>query len=232
MLGAMFSGRHHVEPNAEGHYFFDRDPDHVTPIINFYRTRKLILGTGVNVGGVKEEARYFGMYEEIFGGPENPQLVFRVRREYTLNTSPIKFQLMEKWHALPVVSCSSGRDKIMVGIKTIEGTDINGSDAVLWDGAAFPGGYCTMLRGSSSEESQDCESSIIEYKGPCEISVFGASGSFPVSAPDLRKKPAVPARKVMLQLQRRVLSRLCRRESTLQYLQGNYFQRPPRQADH
>ncbi|KAJ3086923.1 hypothetical protein HK102_012170 [Quaeritorhiza haematococci] len=57
MLGKMFSGQHHVEPNADGHYFFDRDPDLVTPIINFYRSRKLFVGSGINVNGVREEAR-------------------------------------------------------------------------------------------------------------------------------------------------------------------------------
>ncbi|KAJ3082469.1 BTB/POZ domain-containing protein kctd9 [Quaeritorhiza haematococci] len=66
MLGKMFSEWHHVEPNPDGHYFFDRDPELVAPIINFYRSHKLFVVPGINVEGVKEEARLAMMQRCIF----------------------------------------------------------------------------------------------------------------------------------------------------------------------
>ena len=62
MLARMFSDR--LTPcykDQQGNYLIDRSPHYFEPILNFLRTGKLIIDSGINPLGVLEEARYYGI---------------------------------------------------------------------------------------------------------------------------------------------------------------------------
>mmetsp|Transcript_20277 Transcript_20277/g.47398 ORF Transcript_20277/g.47398 Transcript_20277/m.47398 type:complete len:265 (-) Transcript_20277:44-838(-) len=62
LLSAMFSPDRPWLPgrtDEEGTVFIDRDPRYFAPILNFLRTRQLVLDSGVGIEGVQAEAEYF-----------------------------------------------------------------------------------------------------------------------------------------------------------------------------
>eukprot|EP00941_MAST-03F_sp_MAST-3F-sp1_P003873 g3873.t1 len=61
LLGAMFSERNRamLKPDSNGEFFFDRDPDAFSAVINFHRNGKLFVPPGCNSDLVKEELLYF-----------------------------------------------------------------------------------------------------------------------------------------------------------------------------
>ncbi len=67
MLSRMFAsepGRTGLNPSAvdpSGAYLIDRSPTYFEPVLNYLRTGRLVLDTGVNVQGVLEEAQFFGI---------------------------------------------------------------------------------------------------------------------------------------------------------------------------
>ena len=57
-----------LEKDDQGNYFdisIDRSPKYFEPLLNYLRYRKLIIDPGVNVQGVYEEAKYFGIESAI-----------------------------------------------------------------------------------------------------------------------------------------------------------------------
>ena len=63
MLANMFTNDL-LEPcqkDDQGNYLIDRSPKYFEPLLNYLRYRKLIIDPGVNVQGVYEEAKYFGI---------------------------------------------------------------------------------------------------------------------------------------------------------------------------
>ena len=62
MLAKMFSGE--LAPGAkdeQGAYMIDRTPDYFKPILNYLRTRELVIDPKISKDGVLAEARYFGI---------------------------------------------------------------------------------------------------------------------------------------------------------------------------
>ena len=67
MLANMFTNDQ-LEPcqkDDQGNYLIDRSPKYFEPLLNYLRYRKLIIDPGVNVQGVYEEAKYFGIESAI-----------------------------------------------------------------------------------------------------------------------------------------------------------------------
>ena len=67
MLANMFSNDH-LEPchrDEQGNYLIDRNPKYFEPLLNYLRNRELVIDPGVNVRGVYQEARYFGIESVI-----------------------------------------------------------------------------------------------------------------------------------------------------------------------
>ena len=67
MLANMFTNDL-LEPcqkDDQGNYLIDRSPKYFEPLLNYLRYRKLIIDPGVNVQGVYEEAKYFGIESAI-----------------------------------------------------------------------------------------------------------------------------------------------------------------------
>ncbi|XP_043206063.1 BTB/POZ domain-containing protein KCTD9-like isoform X3 [Amphibalanus amphitrite] len=83
MLARMFSGgTEWLRPSdrdGSGAYLIDRSPTYFEPLLNYLRTRQLVLDQGVNPAGVLEEARYFGidsllsrLEAMVAGAPQSP----------------------------------------------------------------------------------------------------------------------------------------------------------------
>ena len=62
MLAKMFNGEMRPgDKDEDGAYFIDRSPDYFKPILNYFRTGKIIIDHNINVEGVLEEAKYYGI---------------------------------------------------------------------------------------------------------------------------------------------------------------------------
>ena len=62
MLAKMFSGEMRPGDKDEDRaYIIDRSPDYFKPILNYFRTGKVIIDYNINVEGVLEEAKYYGI---------------------------------------------------------------------------------------------------------------------------------------------------------------------------
>ena len=62
MLAKMFSGE--LVPGTQdeqGAYMFDRSPKYFEPILNYHRTRELVIDPNVSMEGVLADARFFGI---------------------------------------------------------------------------------------------------------------------------------------------------------------------------
>ena len=62
MLAKMFSGE--FTPGAkdeQGAYMIDGTPEYFKPILNYLRTKELIMDQNISKNGVLAEARYFGI---------------------------------------------------------------------------------------------------------------------------------------------------------------------------
>ena len=62
MLANMFSGE--LVPgiqDEQGAYMLDRTPKYFEPILNYLRTKELVIDPNVSMDGVLGEARYFGI---------------------------------------------------------------------------------------------------------------------------------------------------------------------------
>ena len=62
MLATMFSGE--LPPGSkddQGAYMIDRTPEYFKPILNYLRTRELIIDPNISKDGVLAEARFFGI---------------------------------------------------------------------------------------------------------------------------------------------------------------------------
>ena len=58
----MFNGQMKPgEKDEEGAYLIDRSPVYFHPILNYLRTGKVIIDPSINVEGVLEEAKYYGI---------------------------------------------------------------------------------------------------------------------------------------------------------------------------
>jgi len=70
MLGAMFSGRHTLSPEADGSYFIDRDGTHFRHILNLLRspeTSKAVAELPLSVQEeLKCECDYYGLFDLMF----------------------------------------------------------------------------------------------------------------------------------------------------------------------
>ena len=51
--------------DRDGNYLIDRSPKYFTPILNYLRTGQLILECDVSAEGVLEEAKYFGLGDDV-----------------------------------------------------------------------------------------------------------------------------------------------------------------------
>jgi len=70
MLGAMFSGRHTILPDADGSYFIDRDGTHFRHILNLLRSPKTCKVVSELPLSVQEELKcecdYYGLFDLMF----------------------------------------------------------------------------------------------------------------------------------------------------------------------
>ena len=62
MLAKMFSGEMRPgDTDKDGAYLIDRSPIYFHPILNYFRTGKVIIDPSISIEGVLEEARYYGI---------------------------------------------------------------------------------------------------------------------------------------------------------------------------
>lgn len=69
MLGAMFSGRHALQLDADGYFFIDRDGRHFHHVLNFLRDPEHFTGAEVPAAALAEvtkEAAYYGLFEVMW----------------------------------------------------------------------------------------------------------------------------------------------------------------------
>lgn len=65
----MFANEDHglaaCRRDRDGNYLIDRSPKYFAPVLNYLRTGQLILEAGVSAEGVLEEAKYFGLGDDV-----------------------------------------------------------------------------------------------------------------------------------------------------------------------
>ena len=64
MLARMFQHEGAMQPAAQdldGAYLIDRNPKYFEPILNYLRSRELVIDPGISAKGVLSDARYFGI---------------------------------------------------------------------------------------------------------------------------------------------------------------------------
>ena len=62
MLAKMFNGDMRPgQKDEDGAYLIDRSPVYFHPILNYFRTGKVIIDPNISADGVLEEAKYFGI---------------------------------------------------------------------------------------------------------------------------------------------------------------------------
>mmetsp|Transcript_35895 Transcript_35895/g.58025 ORF Transcript_35895/g.58025 Transcript_35895/m.58025 type:complete len:241 (+) Transcript_35895:103-825(+) len=69
---SMLSGRHKQALTNEGEYFIDRSGELFPVVLNFLRTSEVHIPHTTSKHSVQNEARYFGLYDQMFGD-ENVQ---------------------------------------------------------------------------------------------------------------------------------------------------------------
>ena len=66
MLAKMFNGEMTPgEKDGDGAILIDRSPDYFKPILNYFRTGKVIIDPNISAEGVLEEAKYYGIESMI-----------------------------------------------------------------------------------------------------------------------------------------------------------------------
>ena len=94
-LANMFTNDQ-LEKDDQGNYLIDRSPKYFEPLLNYLRYRKLIIDPGVNVQGVYEEAKYFGIESAI---PDIEEML-RLQSEEKGFQTYIKNSVDEMWFEL------------------------------------------------------------------------------------------------------------------------------------
>ena len=96
MLAKMFSGEFAKKgaKDEQGAYMIDRNPDYFQPILNYLRTRELVIDPGISKKGVLVEAQYFGIQGLVDQIEKNPEVdvVSRVENKLQRLKELIEFQ--------------------------------------------------------------------------------------------------------------------------------------------
>jgi hypothetical protein len=68
MLAAMFSGRHEIPKDDEGHYFIDQDGTHFGEILNYLRSPETytVELASSELNKLKQQCKYYGLLEIMF----------------------------------------------------------------------------------------------------------------------------------------------------------------------
>jgi hypothetical protein len=81
MLAAMFSGRHEIPKDDEGHYFIDQDGTHFGEILNYLRSPETytVELAPSELNKLKQQCKYYGLLEIMFRfTPAPPTTVYNV----------------------------------------------------------------------------------------------------------------------------------------------------------
>jgi len=70
-----------IQTTAKNEFFFDRDPNVAEVVLNFIRTGRIFVNPNISIDAVKEEARYFGMENEMF--PTQASNTFKFKTDFT-----------------------------------------------------------------------------------------------------------------------------------------------------
>jgi hypothetical protein len=114
MLAAMFSGRHEIPKDDEGHYFIDQDGTHFGEILNYLRSPETytVELASSEVNKLKQQCQYYGLLEIMF--PFTPAPPTTVYNAYG-HTCEVTQDDKRLWYANKVLmrvcrTCGAGTD--------------------------------------------------------------------------------------------------------------------------
>jgi len=134
LLGVMFSGRHTLKPNEKGHFYFNRNPNYFEPVLEFMRSGQVFINPSLNVEAIKEEAKYFGVYDEMFNSNEKLKFHRVVRKVLEPSSPKCTFHLGPNEQLR--IERISGNGKLMINAYDSDGC-LRISNAVVFDSSAF-----------------------------------------------------------------------------------------------
>ena len=123
MLGAMFSGRHEVTPDEEGHVFIDRDGTHFRVILNYLRTGCLdVPHSDQAANELKRELDYYQLpSDDLLSGAQTLEVVHDNRENGRYDRSAHEKQVEAKRRASLQLRIVSNHESFVHSITTVLG---------------------------------------------------------------------------------------------------------------
>uniref|UniRef100_A0A7N8XC80 BTB/POZ domain-containing protein KCTD9 n=1 Tax=Mastacembelus armatus TaxID=205130 RepID=A0A7N8XC80_9TELE len=135
--------------DEHGAYLIDRSPEYFEPILNYLRHGQLIINEGINIRGVLEEARFFGIEQlaEQLEVAIKPHAYFQNRTRSHLMTTP-PFPGRSLFHIFKHYSSRCNLTHANLCCSNLERADLSGANL---DGANLQGVkmLCSNAEGAS-----------------------------------------------------------------------------------
>jgi len=136
-FGAMFSGNYASTPNCQGEYFIDRSPKNFEVILSFLRDGRVIIPSKLNPLSIQDDAKFYGLYEQMFGAEQEKVLICTSEKEYDLVLKKDQKVFVGEDETLRVVSIEGNGIVILNTVSIEDKPEI--TDITLFDSRVLEG---------------------------------------------------------------------------------------------